>query len=204
MFFKYCKNVQSIHPSNLPGVPSSFKTYLDRVLPISSKFTSQRIKIYSASSKNSQSFDDLKIKSFVATCFPPLKVGSFAAKCLGPLTFAGDLFPQYTQVHKSNFECAVCIPFLRWCIINNHPHPSSRSKKASTETILNETAKLDFQGMMQLHEHSTSKCHKEALDFWKKDYDDMEESPRLEPLKKKPTEKPIYDYFTKTKTPLNW
>jgi len=69
-FFKtFCKNILSIRPSNLPGAPSSFKAFLDSVLPYSINFSDSRVEVYS-DSKSKHSYKDLKINAVVATCFP--------------------------------------------------------------------------------------------------------------------------------------
>ena len=70
---------------------------------------------------------------------------------------------------KGNFKCAICIPYLRWAITNNQPHSVARSRKATTEAILKGTAELAFSGLVQVQEHSSSKCHREACQFWKRD-----------------------------------
>ena len=49
--------------------------------------------------------------------------------------------------------------------------------KATTEAILRGTAELEFSGLVQVQEHSSSKCPLQACQFWKRD--------------KEPTTKPI-------------
>ena len=201
LFRKYHKNINDLLPRHLPGRPTSFQSYLSSVFPDPSNFSVERQHIHSLSASTSI-YKDARIRAFVSACFPPIKVGSFPGECDG-FTFTGDVFPQFSQVDKSYFNCEICIPYCKWAILNNHPYPSTRSKQASVDAILAGTAKLVFSGVVQMHEHSLSKCHVEAVSFW-----DKERVPVVTvrpPVKKDEgrKEKCISDYFTKVSDPLN-
>ena len=166
-FHKYHKKMDDMRPRYLPGRPTSFDSYLKSVFPDPSNMNVERQDIHPSSAGTSV-YKHARIRAFVTVCFPPIKVGSLAGECNSP-TFEGDVFPQFSQVDKSTFSCEICIPYCRWSILNNKPYSSARSKQASVDAILAGTAKLMFSGMVQVHEHSVSKCHVEATKFWSKD-----------------------------------
>lgn len=201
LFRKYHKNINNLLPCHLPGRPTSFQSYLSSVFPDPSNFSVERQHIHSLSASTSM-YKDARIRAFVSACFPPIKVGSFPGECDG-FTFTGDVFPQFSHVGKSYFNCEICIPYCKWAIVNNHPYPSTRSKQASVDAILAGTAKLVFSGVVQMHEHSLSKCHVEAASFWRKESVPM--TTVCPPVKKDEgrKEKCISDYFTKVSDPLN-
>lgn len=119
LYEKYHRKLDHLLPSHLPGKPTSFQTYLRSTYPQSSCGTTSVYK-------------DARIRCFVAACFPPIKVGSLIADCDG-FSFKGDVFPEFSQVGKGNFACQICIPYLKWAILNSHPHSAARSKKATTD-----------------------------------------------------------------------
>lgn len=201
LFRKYHKNINNLLPCHLPGRPTSFQLYLSSVFPDPSNFSVERQHIHSLSASTSM-YKDARIRAFVSACFPPIKVGSFPGECDG-FTFTGDVFPQFSHVDKSYFNCEICIPHCKWAILNNHPYPSTRSKQASIDAILAGTAKLVFSGVVQMHEHSLSKCHVEAASFWRKESVPM--TTVRPPVRKDEgrKEKCISDYFTKVSDPLN-
>ena len=90
---------------------------------------------------------------------------------------------------------------LKWAIVHSHPHSAARSKQASTEAILDGRAKLEFSGMVQVQEHSSSKCHVEAKHFWQKENPEAEKSTTKKIQEKKT--KFIPDDFRKPENPLN-
>ena len=193
IFRKYHKKINDLLPCHLPGRPTSFQSYLKSVFPDRSNFNVERHNIHSLSASTSV-YKDARIRAFVAACFPPIKVGSFAGECNG-FTFAGDVFPQFSQVDKGYFNCEICIPYCKWAILNNHPYPSTRSKQASVDAILAGTAKLAFSGVVQMREHSLSKCHVERV-----------QAATVPPPVRKDKgrkEKRIADYFTRVSDPLN-
>ena len=161
----------------------------------------ERQHIHSLSASTSI-YKDAQIRAFVSACFPPIKVGSFPGEC-NSFTFTGDVFSQFSQVEKSLFSCEICIPHCKWAILNNHPYPSTRSKQASIDAVLADTAKLVFSGVVQMHEHSLSKCHVEAASFWSKER--VPVATVCPPVRKDEgrKEKRIYDYFGKATDPLN-
>ena len=165
IFRKFHKHVDHLYPFHLPGKPSTFQEYLNGLFLDPLNFVVERTSIHSSSAKASN-YVDTRIRAFLAATFPPIKVGSLAAAAI-EISFEGDIFPQFTHVAKGNYKCAVCIPYLKWAIFHNHPHSVARSRKATTEAILEGTAELEFSGLVQVQEHSLSKCHKEACSFWK-------------------------------------
>ena len=96
---------------------------------------------------------DTSIRAFLAVTFPPMKVGSLAGTSI-TASFEGDLFPQFIHVTKGNFKCTICIPYLKWAILHNHPHSIARSRKATTAAIMEGTAELEFSGLVQVQEQS--------------------------------------------------
>jgi len=61
---------------------------------------------------------------------------------------------------------------------------------------------IDFPGLVQVQEHSVSKCHLEACEFWKRD-----KEPTTKPLPKKEfckKRKTMDDYVVKPSKPLNY
>ena len=201
LFHKYHKKINNLLPCHLPGGPTSFQSYLRSVFPDPSNFSVERQHIHSLSASTSI-YKDARIRAFVSACFPPIKVGSFPGECNG-FTFTGDVFPQFSQVDKSYFSCEICIPYCKWAILNNHPYSSTRSKQASVDAVLAGTAKLVFSGVVQMHEHSLSKCHVEAASFWSKER--VPVATVSPPVGKDEgrKEKRIYDYFGKAGDPLN-
>lgn len=199
IFERFHRNPYSLLSSNLPGKPASFQAYLSNVLKDPGNTNEQRVALYLASG-SSHAFKDCALRAFVAASFPPVKVGSFAGEQVD-FTFEGDALPQFAQLQKSNFRCAICIPHLKWALDNSIPHAPCRAKSASKDAILSGTAKLSFSGMVQLKEHANSKCHLEALDFFKKA---KEVKPsRGERSARATREKLIYDYFLHPSEHLN-
>jgi hypothetical protein len=200
---RFCKHPHRLLPSHLPRRPTSFQAYLKDIFKYPETYIKERDAIHSASGSTSV-YKDARIRAFVATCFLPVQVGSFAGRCVD-FSFQGDVFPQFTHLEKSNFQCSVCVPYLKWAIDSNQPHSLCRSKKASTEAILSGNAMLSFSGVIQLFEHSKSKCHEEALHFWKKEKEistgeNIKKKQETENIKK---DKPISDYFSSKSQHLN-
>ena len=199
IFERFHRNPYSLLSSNLPGKPATIQAYLSTVLKDPGNTNEQRVALYLASG-SSRVFKDNALRAFVAASFPPVKVGSFAGELID-FTFEGDALPQFAHLQKSNFRCAICLPHLRWALDNNIPHAPCRAKSASRDAILSGTAKLSFSGMVQLKEHANSKCHLEALEFFKKA---KEVKPsRVEKSARATREKLIYDYFLHPSEHLN-
>ena len=199
LFKRFHKRMDYLLPSHLPGKPSSFQMYLASVFQDPSDYVVERAGIHSSSAKASN-YKDYRPRAFLAATFPPIRVGSLAGEVTG-VSFKGDNFPQFTHVTKGNFKCAICIPYLRWAIRNSQPHSVVRSRKATTEAILKGTAELEFSGLVQVQEHSSSKCHLEACQFWKRD-----KEPTTKPLTKKEffkRRKTMDDYLVQSSKPLN-
>jgi len=111
--------------------------------------------------------------------------------------------PQFIHVSRGNFKCSVCIPYLKWAILNKHPHSVACARKAKTDDILEGTAEIKLCGLVQVQEHSVTKCHMEACAFWK---DQKEKGSSKKPLfeKEGPKKmKTIDQYFVKPSDHLN-
>ena len=124
LYEKYHRKLDHLLPSHLPGKPTSFQAYLRSTYPQSSNLDVERANIQS-SCGTTPVYKDARIRCFVAACFPPIKVGNFLSDCDG-FSFEGDVFPQFSQVGKGNFACQICIPYLKWAILNSHPHSAAR------------------------------------------------------------------------------
>ena len=199
IFERFHRNPYSLLSSHLPGKPASIQAYLSNVLKDPGNKNEQRVALYLASGR-SQVLKDCALRAFVAASFPPVKVGSFAGEHVD-FTFEGDALPQFAQLQKSNFRCAICIPHLKWALDNNIPHAPCRAKSASRDAILSGSAKLTFSGMVQLKEHANSKCHLEAVNLFKKA---KEVKPScLERSARATRNKLIYDYFLNPSEHLN-
>lgn len=99
--------------------------------------------------------------------------------------------------------CYLCT-LLEMAILHNHPHSVARSRKATTQTILEGTAELEFSGLVQVQEHSVSKGHMEACSFWKdREIEKCTEKPSSKKGEEK-KRKTIDQYFGKPSNPLNW
>lgn len=202
IFRKFHKKIDHLYPFHLPGRPSTFQEYLNCLFHDLSNFVVERASIHSSSAK-ALNYVDSRIRAFLAVTFPPIKVGSLAGTVI-EMSFEGDIFPQFTHVAKGTYKCAICVPYLKWAILHNHPHSVTRSRKATIQTILEGTAELEFSGLVQLQEHSVSKCHMEACSFWKdREIEKSTEKPSSKNGgdKKKKT---IDQYFRKPSNPLNW
>ena len=170
------------------------------MFPDSSNSVVERANIHASSAKAS-TYKDNRTRALLAATFPPIRVGSLAGEATD-VSFQDDVFPQFTHIAKGNYKCAICVPYLRWAIQNNQPHSVARSRKATTDAILGGTAELDFSGLVQVQEHSVSKCHLEACEFWKRD-----KEPTTKPLPKKEfckKRKTMDDYVVKPSKPLNY
>jgi len=200
-FEKFRKHVGRLVPSKLLKKFSSFQAYLTSLFPKSESFVKDREEIHLASGSTSV-YADARIRAFIATCFPPVEVGSLAGDYL-PFTFQGDIFPQFTHHGNQNVQCAICISYLKWAIQNQKPHSQCRSKKASNDAVLSGTARLEFSGLVQAREHKLSKCHAEAIEFFKRDRElttQISSAIKEENVEKK--DRPISSYFI-AKKPLN-
>ena len=202
IFHRFHKKLSTLLPSHLPGKPASFQDYLTSVVKDPGNINEERTALYLASGC-AKTYKNCIVRAFVAASFPPLKVGSFATEQV-KYTFEGDVFPQFTQIEKSNFSCAICIPYLRWAIINSIPHSKCRAQSAKPDAILSGTATLCFSGMVQLKEHSSSRLHLEAVAFFQRA---QEEEPRCGRKKEArlagKEQKRISEYFQKPSVNLN-
>lgn len=154
IFQRYHKHLDRLMPSRLPGKPLSFQAFLKNRFIDPSNFVVERTSIH-LSSAVASTYKDTRMRAFLAATFPPIRVGSLAGEGVD-ISFQDDTFPQFIHVAKGNFKCTICIPYLRWAILNNQTHSAARSKKATTDAILAGTADLEFSGLVQVQEHSVS------------------------------------------------
>lgn len=202
IFHRFHKKLSTLLPSHLPGKPASFQDYLTSVVKDPGNINEERTALYLASGC-AKTYKNCIVRAFVAASFPPLKVGSFAAEQV-KYTFEGDVFPQFTHIEKSNFSCAICIPYLRWAIINSIPHSKCRAQSAKPDAILSGTATLCFSGMVQLKEHSSSRLHLEAVAFFQRAQEEELRCGRKKEARLAGKEqKRISEYFQKPSVNLN-
>ena len=202
IFDRFHKKPSTLLPSHLPGKPPSFQAYLTSVVKDPGNINAERTAFYLASGC-AKTYKNCIVRAFVAASFPPLKVGSFAAEHI-KYTFEGDVFPQFTQIEKSKFSCAICIPYLRWAIINSIPHSKCRAQSAKPDAILSGTATLCFSGMVQLKEHSSSRLHLEAVAFFQRAQEKEPRCGRKEEARLAGKEqKRIFEYFQQPSVNLN-
>ena len=204
IFRRHHKKMKSFMPSHLPGRPKSFKSYLDGIFQTSGSMQGERLAIQKRCGKT-MSIENCKLRAFVAASFPPIKVGKLGGNRI-PSTFDGDKFPQFSQIDKGSFLCEVCIPFQKWAMENSQPHAHLRCRKQATvKEILAGTATLKFSGLVQVGEHASSECHKQANAFFKAEEDsspspkDLELGPSSEAKKASSGQQFINKFFL----PLN-
>lgn len=169
-------------PLHLPVRPKSFKSYLDGIFQTSGSIQGEGLAIQKRCGKT-MSIENCKLKAFVEASFPPIKVGKLGGNRI-PSTFDGDKFPQFSQIDKGSFLCQACIPFQKWAMENSQPHAQLRCRKQATiKEVLAGTATFKFSGLVQVGEHASSECHKQANAFFNAEEDsspspkDLELSP---------------------------
>ena len=177
------KNIGQVNLKSLNSPASkTFHSFLSEKFPNPSLVNqelsddSSRMKIFQKSGPgNKKKAREEQTKSFIAATFPPLVVSSVGVKVLEG-TFKGDVFPQfsvdvaYNIKHKrfrSTYYCEICVPFQRYFLTSGKASkvPPLKSKGASTQTILDGTAKLPFKGTVQAYEHCISEPHRKAVYF---------------------------------------
>ncbi|KAL9965534.1 hypothetical protein ACROYT_G029348 [Oculina patagonica] len=159
--------------------PKSFKSYLDEIFQINGQMQGERLNIQKRCGSTT-SLNSCKLRALVAASFPPIMVGKLGESRI-PSTFDGDSFPQFSHVEKSNFLCEICIPFQKLAKENGQPHPRLRCRtQATIEDILAGTATLKFSGLVQVGEHASSECHKQAIAFFKAE-EDASQPPKPSP-----------------------
>ena len=192
---KHYKTINSLQPKHLPGSPKSFRDYLSRLFVAPDVANLKRIEIHRHCGESSN-VPDARCRAFIAASFPPIKVGRLAGKEVDH-TFNGDLFPQFSQQKKSQYQCEVCVPYQKWAIEAGFRHASLKSKGVNVENIIDGTAVLSFSGVVQTREHYQSKAHKEAIEFFQAN--DRKDEKKKDASKPPRKEKGIQDFFK----PLN-
>ena len=191
-FFKnHHKKLKSLLPNHLPSRPQSFHEYLRRVLDIPNTEIPRRITIHHHSGNTGNHKSALR-RSFMAASFPPVKVGQVAGSEIQH-TFPADVFPQFTHHGKSNYQCELCSPFLRWAKKNGVKHSAYKSSKVTIDDTINDTAIISLSGVIQVREHFNSKVHQEALSFFKRDFTEMVKEADADQSKRKKVA--ITNYF---------
>lgn len=195
---RHYKNINSLLPKHPPGGAKSFKDYLANLFIAPDVANLKRIEIHRRCGETSN-LSDARCRTFIATSFPPLKVGRLAGKEVEH-TSSGDLFPQFSQLKKSQYQFEVCVPYQKWAIEGGFRHASLKSKGVNVNNIADGTAVLSFSAIVQTREHYQSRAHKEAIEFCEtNDGKDEKNKDALKPPRK---EKVIQDFF-KPEAPLN-
>ena len=133
-------NINSLLPKHLPGGTKSFRDYLTNLFVAPDVTNLKRIEIYQHCGETSNLLD-ARCRAFIATSFPPVRVGHLAGKEVEH-TFSGDLFPQFSQRKKSQYQCEVCVPYQKWAIEGGFRHASLKSKGVNVNNITDGTAVL--------------------------------------------------------------
>lgn len=120
LFDRYHRKLNELMPFHFPGRPKSFNDYLNGKFEKKDYMGVERLDIQRRCS-GTTTLNDNKLRALVALSFPPVLVGELAGKSV-PVTFQGDMFPQFSQKEKSNFNCEFCIPFQKWAMENGKSH----------------------------------------------------------------------------------
>ena len=197
-FERHHKKLKSLLPKHLPGSPKSFHDYLSRLFKVPNSHNERRIELHSHSGDTIK-HDYARCRSFLATAFPPIKVGQVAGGEVDH-TFPGDMFPQFTHHQKSVYHCELCIPYQMWARKEGLKHAALKSKSVKIDDIMRGTAILHFSGVVQVHEHFSSKAHQEAIEFFKSNA--MEKVTKVNDSKSARQKSTLTNFF-KPKMPLN-
>ena len=163
-FMKHHKAVKKMIPSHLPGSFKSFNGFLQEIFP---DFESSSNSPIGGAGKNA-TYLVSRMRAFLALAFPPVIVGSLAGE---QVQFAerGKSFPQFSHASGSTVKCEICLPHQKWALRNHQKHHKIKSKKISIQNILDGSGILKFSGVAATEEHSRSKCHQDALNFFTED-----------------------------------
>ena len=192
---KHHKVMKKLLPSQLPGRHKSFQGFLQETFPNSNTARSGPIE---AAGKNA-SLSVSRLRAFLAVAFPPVVVESLAAEHVQSAN-KGKHFPQFSHSSGSTIKCEICIPQQKWAMENHQKYHKLKTKQVSTQSNLDGTAVLTFSGVVQVEEHSRSKCHQDALRFF------TEEKPAMKsktPSREKTTKRAPKDIMAYFKAPLN-
>ena len=198
-YLRHHNSIKTLLPKHLTSGHKSFQDYLSGLFLIPETTNAKRREIHEHSGKTSKT-SDARSRAFIATAFPPIEVGQLAGQEVLH-TFRGDLFPQFSQTKKSQYQCEVCVPYQKWALKVGSRHASLKSKSANISNIMDGTAILSFSGVVQAYEHYESKAHKEAIKFFQSN-DVMKSERKTDDIGPPRKEKVIEDFF-KPKMPLN-
>ena len=145
IFANHCRNIRAMTTKNMPCNFPSLEDCLSKTLPEPHCHVSVEHMLHWVNSGSGHKC--VTFKAFLCECFNPVTVGNVAASYC-KFTFTGDIFPQFIMASDVKMEvvCMVC------------PVYQDRKKEAVGNTL---------EGCQQIHEHSVSKCHKSAIDWWK-------------------------------------
>lgn len=189
------KAIKKLLPSQLPGSYKTFQSFLQEVFPNSKAVSGSPIEAAGVNSSLAVS----RMRAFLAVAFPPAIVGSLATEHVQAAE-QGEHFPQFSHISGSTIKCEICIPHQRWAIENHEKHHKLKAKQVTIQGILEGTAILSFSGIVQAEEHSRSKYHQDALQFFIAEKPPMKmKDPSTEKMRNK-APKNITTYF---KAPLN-
>lgn len=189
------KAIKKLLPSQLPGSYKTFHSFLQEVFPNSKAVSGSPIEAAGVNSSLAVS----RMRAFLSVTFPPPIVGSLATEHVQAAE-QGEHFPQFSHISGSTIKCEICIPHQRWAIENHEKHHKLKAKQVTIQGILDGTAILSFSGIVQAEEHSCSKYHQDALQFFIAGKPPMKmKDPSTEKMRNK-APKNITTYF---KAPLN-
>ena len=192
---RHHKAIKKLLPSQLPGRYKTFQSFLQEVFPNSKAVSGSPIEAAGVNSSLAVS----RMRAFLSVAFPPAIVGSLATEHVQAAE-QGKHFPQFSHVSGSTIKCEICIPHQRWAIENHEKHHKLKAKQVTIQGILEGTAILSFSGIVQAEEHSHSKYHQDALQFFIAEKPPIKmKDPSTETMRNK-APKNIMSYF---KAPLN-
>ena len=155
------KVIKKLLPSQLPGSYKTFQSFLQELFPNSKALSGSPIEAAGVNSSLAVS----RMRAFLSVAFPPPIVRSLATEHVQAAE-QGEHFPQFSQISGSTIKCEICIPHQRWAIENHEKHHKLKAKQVTIQGILDGTAILSFSGILQAEEHSRSKYHQDALQFF--------------------------------------
>ena len=192
---QHYKGIKKLLPSQLPGSYKTFQGFLQEIFPNSKSASSGPIEDAGENSSHAVS----RMRAFLAVAFPPVIVGSLATGYVW-CAEQGKRFPQFSYVSGSTIKCEICIPYQKWAIENHEKHHKLKAKQVTIQSILEGTGILSFSGIVQAKEHSFSKYHQDALQFFTKQKPPLKmRNPSTEKMRNR-VPKDIMAYFT---APLN-
>ena len=167
IFANHYRNIRAMTTKNMPCSFPSLEDFLSKTLPEPHCHVSAERMLHWVNSGSGQKC--VTFKAFLCGCFNPITVGNVAASYC-KFTFTGDIFPQFIMASDVKMEvvCVLCPVYQDW-----KKETVGNASKRNANTL---------EGCRQIYEHSVSKCHKSAIDWWK--------SSKLKTMKEIPIPKP--------------